>query len=430
MRHSEHYKEPEEPMRPEPGEEIDTVQVMSGVEAAHVIGKDGRCKRKISRLANVRMQFIDRPNDVKEIVICGFRTNITRAKKYIRVVCGQLDHSATLTEFEATERDTTLLRVPSECAQVKHGSVPTLSISPRELEDEHNVIIATVAIEGTVIVRGESTIAIFGDRIGQRRAELSIMRIVEGRRPGFYTPNLVPHIDPQDNEWGTDIVDLGEGANYVQGKRGSTRKKVEAAAGCVLGIVGSMAVVTGNGKVRSACRDYMQWILDQRFTKNMDVPGIERRDDVDAIPVSADCMGYVAGTKARLLCNVESKTNTFCFISRRKVDQNGRFCSSEESGRGSKRNVIDDDDDDDDESDVNSILIFSTDTGNRKRARIELESNIRQKAYYDKISIRKFDNDENRGSGDDSDSDSDDDMSKSSYSDDSNSNISSPKSPI
>lgn len=383
-----------EPLKPLEGEEISVIQLSNGVEIAHIIGKDGRSKRKISKLANVRIQLLDKLG-YKEMNICGTPENIERAKKYIRVVGGQVNYNAVLTPEEVSNHDdTTLIRVPTECAYVKTGTVPTLSISPRELEKEHNVIIGTVTAENVPTAPGESTLAIFGRRNDRRRTEFAIMRIIETKRKGFYTSNVKPHIDPPECDWGTDIIDIGVDASYAQGKRGVTRKKIEAAADCVLGIVGTMAFITGNGRCRKACRDYIGWVTSQKTVKNMDVPDLENRDDVDIVPVPAECMGYVAGKDGRSLYSVEVRTKTFCFISRRE-------CRDDKSGCGINNGC-----ENCNESDGKSVLVFSTNELNRRKARWIIENTVRKKISRDTISIRKFCDDYNKYGDDESKSDS------------------------
>ena len=110
-----------------------------------------------------------------------------------------------------------------------------------------------------------------------------------------------------------------------------------------------MAIITGNGRVRAACKDYIGWVLAQRSEKNIEVTGLEQRNDVEAIPVPEGCTGHIAGKRGSFLRSIETSTGTFCFVSQKK---------SEPRGSG------------------HSILIFSTNDESRRKARAAIERTV------------------------------------------------------
>jgi hypothetical protein len=58
----------------------------------------------------------------------------------------------------------------------------------------------------------------------------------------------------------------------------STRKKLAAAAGCIMEYIGQVAVIAGGARERKQGRDYLEWLLKQRQGQlYVDVKG---RDDV------------------------------------------------------------------------------------------------------------------------------------------------------
>ena len=53
-------------------------------------------------------------------------------------------------------------------------------------------------------------------------------------------------------------------AALALGARGSTRKKLAAAAGCILEYIGQVAVIAGHKRERRQGRDYLEWLLKQK----------------------------------------------------------------------------------------------------------------------------------------------------------------------
>ena len=83
-----------------------------------------------------------------------------------------------------------------------------------------------------------------GTRRGRRGAELKVMSAVEHKHPGYFLDdeNLKIKLDQPGD--GVDDFDYdtfpfqGDEFSYALGARGSTRKKLAAAAGCIMEYIG------------------------------------------------------------------------------------------------------------------------------------------------------------------------------------------------
>merc|ERR1719235_2441566 len=134
-------------------------------------------------------------------------------------------------------------------------------------------------------------LAIFGDRRGRKGSELKVMSAVECKVPGFYK-NMDD--DPEDDgDWGVSTEEFknGDECSYALGKQGATRKKLEAAAHCILQYVGNTIVYAGQRKERDNCKQYMKWLFQQ-----LDGPvqvDTRDRDDVTEVEVPQDTVGYI-----------------------------------------------------------------------------------------------------------------------------------------
>eukprot|EP00959_Pyramimonas_sp_CCMP1952_P251114 5248598-Pyramimonas_sp.AAC.1 len=96
---------------------------------------------------------------------------------------------------------------------------------------------------------------------------------VEHKRPGYFLEgtrlrhslNQPGDNDPDDHDWGFDMVTLGpEDLSYALGQMGSTRKKLAQASRCILEYLGQCAVMAGSYKERERSKSYLTWLLQQR----------------------------------------------------------------------------------------------------------------------------------------------------------------------
>merc|ERR1719190_47589 len=95
---------------------------------------------------------------------------------------------------------------------------------------------------------GSEKLIIFGDRRARRGAELKVMSGVEAKNPGYFTKGVR---EKTSSEKGFDTDRLlfkDDELSYSLGKQGSTRKKLEGAAGAILEYVGHVAFIGGTLK--------------------------------------------------------------------------------------------------------------------------------------------------------------------------------------
>jgi len=81
---------------------------------------------------------------------------------------------------------------------------------------------------------GSERIIIFGDRRARRGAEPKVMSGVEAKNPGFFTKG-VREKTSSEKRFDTDrLIFKDDGLSYSLGKQGTTRKKLEGAAGAII----------------------------------------------------------------------------------------------------------------------------------------------------------------------------------------------------
>merc|ERR1711981_701632 len=112
--------------------------------------------------------------------------------------------------------------------------------------------------------RGEESLIIFGSERSRRGAELMVMSTVENKTPGKYTKGVR---EKQSDKKGFDterLIFRDDELSYALGKEGSTRKKLETAAGAILQYVGHLCLIAGDLKERRRAREFISWLLQQR----------------------------------------------------------------------------------------------------------------------------------------------------------------------
>jgi hypothetical protein len=146
------------------------------------------------------------------------------------------------------------------------------------------------------------------------------MSAIEKKQPGHYTggTNVVTlgaGFDDDDDGWGTDVRQLSSDEfSYALGTKGSTRKKLAMASGCLLEYVGYTAFMCGFGEARRRCNDYLGWLLTQRSgSKDTMKVSVEGRSDVSVMKINREFVGFVTGAKGQTLREIEQMTGTFCF---------------------------------------------------------------------------------------------------------------------
>ena len=107
--------------------------------------------------------------------------------------------------------------------------------------------------------------------------------------------------------------------SYALGRNGSTRKKLAAAANCILQYLGNVAVFAGSPREVRLCQEYLDWLLRQRVGP-VDVD-YESRDDCIAVDVPSEYVGFVTGAQGASLREMEFMSRTFMFSAGDRSDR-------------------------------------------------------------------------------------------------------------
>ena len=119
--------------------------------------------------------------------------------------------------------------------------------------------------------------------------------------------------DKDDGDWGIDSVPLKEDQfSYALGARGSARKKLAAASGCIIEYVGRLACFAGRRRDRRRGKDYLRWLLEQRTGQSV-VNNPQDRDDCKIIKVPTSSVGFLTGYRGESLRALEFESKTFMF---------------------------------------------------------------------------------------------------------------------
>lgn len=160
---------------------------------------------------------------------------------------------------------------------------------------------------------GSELLIIFGPRRSRRGAELKVMSGVETKNPGTFTKGIREKTS-DDRGFDTDrMIFKDDELSYSLGKQGTTRKKLEGASGAILEYVGHIAFIAGTLKERRRCRDFINWLLQQR-RGSVTIADISQRDDATEIHIPENCKGWVTGNRGSELRRMEEETGTYMFM--------------------------------------------------------------------------------------------------------------------
>lgn len=321
---------------------------LSKNEVAFVLGRGGTTKLKVERVARCKLDLRE-----QELSMEGSRAAVDRAKDYVKYILDQRVGDVHI-DLDEPRSDLTVVDVPEEAVGFVMGRAGAVL---RSLEEEWGTLMFFAkrkderrSKEDRDKTRVER-LAIFGECRGRRGAELKVLSAVEQKCNGWFMKHdelrepLRDHPDDKDKDWGYETRVLRSGEySYALGARGTTRKKLALAAGCILEFVGMTAFFAGSRDERQRGKDYLEWLIGQRDGGRSRVQW-ESRDDVDVVKVPRSCMGWVTGHKGEGLRRIEKETSTFCFANKP--------------------------DDQDKDRDVEPLLIFGHSRQGRKRA-IEL----------------------------------------------------------
>merc|ERR1719382_1249778 len=101
--------------------------------------------------------------------------------------------------------------------------------------------------------------------------------------------------------------------SYSLGKQGTTRKKLEGAAGAVLEYVGHVAFIAGTKKERRRSKEFITWLLQQR-RGSVTIADVSQRDDATEMHIPENCKGWVTGNRGSELRRMEQETCVYMFM--------------------------------------------------------------------------------------------------------------------
>jgi len=305
---------------------VDTMKITDD-DAAFILGKGGKTKEKISRVAEAEIELFERDLVLE---IRGSKLQRRRAKKYAEGVMAQRTGPVHITE-EYDDDDLTMLLVPQEAVGFVTGRAGNFL---RSIEEEWVTLMFFCEVDAS---RGRNKeyekLAIFGSVRGRRGAELKVLSAVETKVPGYFgkikEEVVTRDKGKEDGTWGTDTMTFQDDElSYALGKQGGTRKKIEKASRAVVQYVGQVALFSGTREDRRRAKDYMKWLFAQ-LEGPVYVDGWEKRDDITVIDVPSDCIGYVTGNRRAALGAMEEEWGTLMFFMS-KASEKGKGRQSSE----------------------------------------------------------------------------------------------------
>ena len=150
---------------------------LTDADAAFILGKGGKTKEKIARVAGA---MLDLPQRSMTLEITGPPEARKRAIMYVECVMAQRVGDVVLDEEDPIfKSDCTIVDVPSECAGFVTGRQGSFL---RMVEEEYCTIMFFVRLKGeSRRPRDTEQMAIFGERRGRRGAELKVMAAIESK---------------------------------------------------------------------------------------------------------------------------------------------------------------------------------------------------------------------------------------------------------
>lgn len=285
-------------------------------EAAFILGSQGRTKNKLANVSGAQIDLVELKTDKGSslLEIRGDAKQRDHAMKYIDYVLAQRIGPVKIDESLHPD-DLTILHVPADTVSFITG---TKGAYLRLVEDEWWTLLFFLCVNPkappvNVDPNHTERLAIFGPRRARRGAELKVMAAIEEKRHGYFTKNGCPY-ENQDEGFATDTMLISEeDYSYALGKSGNTRKKLARASSCIVEYIGRVAYFSGIKIERARAKEYLQWLLQQRVGEHARVDH-KGREDVTAVTVPRNCLGYVTGHKGSSLRQIEEETSTFCFL--------------------------------------------------------------------------------------------------------------------
>eukprot|EP01051_Picozoa_sp_SAG22_P014752 SAG22_NODE_1835_length_3468_cov_3.304541_4_plen_388_part_00 len=301
----------------EDGEEVMKIEHQA---AAFVLGRGGSTKRKIERVSECRLDLDEKDGTIR---MRGTKAHRDKAREYVDIVNQQRESSnngpPVRVEIEG-RNDLTVVSVPGDCCGFVMGKG---GATLRSMEEEWNTLMCFAKVED------KEKLCIFGNFRARHGCELKIMSAIEHKRKGHCVDGdellFDKRIPSDQNEEGWDVETrllLDDDYAYALGARGSTRRKLAKASGCILEYVGHLACMAGYQKERQRAQEYLRWLLEQR-TSSMGPIDTEDRDDLTTMTVPTKSVGFVTGHKGEGLRFVEQRTGTFMFTNPASKEDEG-----------------------------------------------------------------------------------------------------------
>jgi hypothetical protein len=325
---------------------VETIKITDD-DAAFVLGKGGKTKEKIARVAECEIDLFERDLVLE---IRGSKIQRRRARKYCEGVMAQRTGPVTITE-EYDDDDLTMLSVPQDAVGFVTGRAGNFL---RSIEEEWGTLMFFCEVDGTK-GRGRDSesrqqahpkhilpnkLAIFGNLRGRRGSELKVLSAVETKVPGFIDSIKDEVLDrgkgqDETGTWGVDIMKFRDDElSYALGKQGATRRKLERSSECIVQYIGNSAYFGGTKAERRRAKEYMKWLFLQ-LEGPVFVEGWEEREDCTVVEVPAECVGYITGARRATLSTIEDEWGVLMFFMN-KSDDKGKGRNSDEKGRSEK----------------------------------------------------------------------------------------------
>merc|ERR1719253_369479 len=294
-------------------------------ELSYALGKQGGTRKKLERSSGAIVQYIGHV-----ALFSGTKAQRRKAKEYMKWLFDQLEGPVWVDGWEDRD-DCTVVEIPSDCIGYITGARrATLGA----MEEEWGVLMFFMNKHGEKGKgRGSSEMLIIcGPQRSRRGAELKVMSGVETKNPGYFTRGVR---DKTTSTKGFDtdrLIFKDDELSYSLGKQGTTRKKLEHAAGAILEYVGHVAFIAGDLKQRRRCREFIDWLLAQR-RGSVTIKDVSDRDDCTEMHIPDNCKGWVTGNRGSELRRMEQEPGTYMFMA---LDKSGEerliiFCHDEGS---------------------------------------------------------------------------------------------------
>eukprot|EP00435_Cladocopium_sp_Y103_P041622 s556_g11.t1 len=259
----------------------DTMTFRDEGEISYALGKQGGTRKKLERSSGAIVQYVG-----MVAVVSGTKSERCRVREYMKWLFQQLEGPVYVAGWEDREDCTVVRRAVADVAVAQRDS-PSLD--------------ARLQWEG-------------------RGSELKVMSGIETKSPGFFTRGLREK-QSERRAFDTDrMIFRDDELSFLspipsdRGKDGATRKKLELASGAILQYVGHVAFIAGTLKERRRCREFVNWLLQQR-RGSVTITDLTRREDVTEVKIPDSCKGWVTGNRGSELRRMEQEPT--CALLRR-----------------------------------------------------------------------------------------------------------------